>query len=43
MLMVIVCADAANFYNRVVYPFASLCAWYFRLEVFYLLVLFSII
>ena len=38
-LIVIICTDTASCYNRAVYPFASLCTQYFRLEVFYLLVL----
>ena len=41
--MITICADATNCYNRVVYPFASLCAQYFRLDLLYLVVLFRVI
>jgi len=43
ILIVTICEDAINSYGRVVYPFASLHAQYFGLEVSYLLVLFRII
>ena len=42
-LMVITHIDVTNCYNRVTYPFVSLCAQYFMLEISYLLVLFRII
>ena len=39
ILIIVICADIINCYNRVVYSFASLCTQYFRLEVSHLLVL----
>ena len=38
-----ICADATNYYDRVVHPFASLCAQYFSLEITCLAVLFRAI
>ena len=40
LLTVTICTHATNCYNRVAYPFASLCAQYFRLEILHLAVLF---
>ena len=37
---VTICADATNCYDRVAYPFASLCAQYFGLEITCLTILF---
>ena len=34
--------DIINYYNRVAHLFVSMCAQYFRLKIFYLLVLFRI-
>jgi hypothetical protein len=41
--MITTCTDAINYYNRVAYPFASICTQYFRLELSHLLVLFRVI
>ena len=38
--MITICADATNCYDRVVHPFASLYAQYFRLDLLYLVILF---
>ena len=40
--MVTIYTDSTDYYDRVVYPFASLCTQYFGLEVLCLLVLFRI-
>ena len=38
-LIVTICTNATNCYNRVAYPYASICCQYFGLELLYLLVL----
>ena len=43
LLMITICADATNCYDKVTHPFASLCAQYFRLNLSYLVVLFRAI
>ena len=40
---VITCAYVKNYYDRVVYPHASLCSQYFGMDICYFLVLFRII
>ena len=42
-LIVTICTDIMNYYDRVVYPFSSLYMKYFRLEVTCLLVLFKMV
>ena len=39
LLAVTIYTDATNYYYRLVHPFASLCAQYFRLEISHLAVL----
>ena len=41
--MIEICIDAANYYDKVVYPFASTCVQYFRIEMPYLVVLLRVI
>ena len=41
--IITICADTTNYYNRVAYPFASMCAQYFGVELSYLVVLFRAI
>ena len=40
LLMITIYTDATNCYDRVTYPFASLCAQYFGLDLLYLVILF---
>ena len=43
LLMILIYADATNYYHRVVYHFLSICIHYFRLELSFLIMLLRIV